>query len=61
MLGWVVAYITFVSAPVPLGLIRSLNIIGLDVGLAKRFLGLRVWGQGLTIMLHSDIVARPGK
>ena len=38
-----------VLAPVPLGPIGSLNFLGLGWGWAKGVLGVRVWGQGLTI------------
>ena len=40
--GWVVAYMILVLAPVPLVLIGFLNWVRLG-------LGIRVWGQGLTI------------
>ena len=51
-----VASVNLVSAPVPLGLIGSLNLLGLDLGWTKRVWGLRVWGQGLSKITKT----RPG-
>ena len=49
-MGWVVvvvvAYSNLVSAPVPFGFRSFWDLIGVG---PRVFLGLRVWGQGLTI------------
>ena len=44
------AHIILVSDPVPLGLIGSLNWVGLGWGWTLGVLGLGVWVQGLTIL-----------
>ena len=44
--GWVVAYSILVSAPVPFDF-RSYSDL---VGIGPRGLGLRVWGQSLTMI-----------
>ena len=41
-----------VLAPLPLVLIGFKTLLGLDSGLAYGFLGLVVWGQGLTIIFQ---------
>ena len=48
--GGVVAPMILVSAQVPLGLIW----VGLGWGLAQGVLGLRDWGQGLTIFFYDN-------